>query len=1019
MQHNASSPTSPAAFKLTSPRHDSKLPATKRQDGADQGAFRNTEGTAGQDGERNPAGAERGAARNSEKQNREVARFTSVMPSGADQGALRNTLDQGTPEDAIDEVIGELLLEGAASSQQTSAQETGDEDIGDLADLVVRLSRPKRHRGRTDRCRGSERVPIAATTSSSATQRSNDCDDGCGQDDKARALKNPESDSLDAGTPAANPRSYGCSRNTDAEKKGQQVEMVYDHKILCFGAGRPVQLAPSQRHDASCETVIVPDLARRNDSSGTLCEGGVTETAAADQLGNIAASAGHRTGSRDMGSTAFGLGDLREAGLHPPAEKGGRYSHDPYGQRKPADRNHLPQREGCNAPRSGLHGSLGNSGESQDKTAELSLPKDIVAVSKEHRQHESDNRPSESRHDAGIPKPSERRIATDGIEPRRHRRGSDVVQRSFVGKNLEKVFELGNKGAAHSSLDETPCYQADCLRYASIEKQPRFINFLGVEAPSIDDLRKTASSKHLPLHMKPNAIGTISYSKLWALSASEYCRSRWFEAMQWITNDELLSKVSERIAPPRKATNRLNKVDVDLLTSTNKWAQEPIPPISLCNVFAVSEWWKNRRRMIIEPLLNDKITKKDLLKILLPTKRQIRRLARHRFVVQFDASAFYDQFVVAPKVRRHFGVKTSRGFFVQNVLGMGYRPACAIAQTTAELLISFELDGVTALAYIDNFIFGSDNKEALEAAVKIFLERCKSAGVVLNSSESLPIADEFDCLGEHYRCGEDGTRSLTENTIAKLGAAVKVVQQQTTENISFKQLSAVYGILFYASAVIDLPICQFRTAVSAFRNSCVLASINGWDSAACRLSSEAFHDTMRWLSLALLNKPVPLSEESAEPVTTVYVDASEWGFGGVVVRPSGATELISVPWALSDGNLQSSVLSEPLAAFRVLLMTIRPDSPANVNLYSDHAGLVFAGKRGWAKAASYNECLRRLNELLPLAKVQWNFIAGVCNPADKLSRGEMIGMEKGMDLDASHTQWLVPSAFNSSSPNVF
>ena len=68
------------------------------------------------------------------------------------------------------------------------------------------------------------------------------------------------------------------------------------------------------------------------------------------------------------------------------------------------------------------------------------------------------------------------------------------------------------------------------------------------------------------------------------------------------------------------------------------------------NIFTVIELAKSRRCLIFEPYINDLIEGSDLLGIKLPTKLRVRQMAKMRYFVQFDASAFFDQFPLSPEV---------------------------------------------------------------------------------------------------------------------------------------------------------------------------------------------------------------------------------------------------------------------------------------------------------------------------------------------------------------------------------
>ena len=161
---------------------------------------------------------------------------------------------------------------------------------------------------------------------------------------------------------------------------------------------------------------------------------------------------------------------------------------------------------------------------------------------------------------------------------------------------------------------------------------------------------------------------------------------------------------------------------------------------------------------------------------------------------------------------------------------MGFRPSCDVAQTTSEMLIDFPLPPDSAAkAYIDNFLFASQSLESLKAMMKTFLERCDAIGLVLNDRDP-PITSgddgynpEADVLGEHYNAAT-GKRSLTASALEKLALAVEVTEQQSYDLTARRSIAAVFGILFYASAVFNIKMSKYWHAMKAYRNIAAAAS---------------------------------------------------------------------------------------------------------------------------------------------------------------------------------------------------
>jgi hypothetical protein len=138
--------------------------------------------------------------------------------------------------------------------------------------------------------------------------------------------------------------------------------------------------------------------------------------------------------------------------------------------------------------------------------------------------------------------------------------------------------------------------------------------------------------------------------------------------------------------------------------------------------------------------------------------------------------------------------------------------------------------------------------------------------------------------------------------------------------------------------------------------------------------------------------PVPiLTSEPGSPEFTITVDASEDGWGAIVVNnETSATRFYAVPWTDDEREslpLWSSVVAEPLAIVRAAVASI-PIHCGNVLVCTDHLPMVYAGKRGYAACRAYNDCLCRLAALFPACRFTFRFVPGSLNAADPFSRGQ-------------------------------
>jgi hypothetical protein len=433
--------------------------------------------------------------------------------------------------------------------------------------------------------------------------------------------------------------------------------------------------------------------------------------------------------------------------------------------------------------------------------------------------------------------------------------------------------------------------------------------------------------------------------------------------------------------------------------------ERPELPGWTSNMFGVDELEKTRERVILESFANDVVRKDDLVKLRLPTRREIRMLLKpgvRHFIISLDASAFFDQIQLDGSVRRFFRIP---GGLVSAVLPMGFRAACEVADGVASALADFTLpDGTRIIVYIDNFfIIGTCRRHVLEAAAEL-CRRCDKTNVLLNDVpteasarqaflEELVDRQTVDILGETWILAPDMTFvTLTGKSVSKLQTALELVQRQRTGIISRRQLAAIFGVVLFATSVLSMSPAPFWNAMSAFRK---LASAQGsWNATADRLNETAFCELTSWCNALMQSPPVRLdASQQRQHTCTVFTDASAIGYGAVAHFADGSTKVISRRWTEAEQhefNLAASTVAEPRAVELIateLFASAQQQQQQHITIVSDHAPLVFAGCAGYGRAISYNTMCRRLQgPEFAHCTFGFAFIPGAVNPADKYSR---------------------------------
>lgn len=480
----------------------------------------------------------------------------------------------------------------------------------------------------------------------------------------------------------------------------------------------------------------------------------------------------------------------------------------------------------------------------------------------------------------------------------------------------------------------------------------------------------------MPLHIKPVS-GSVRYEALKSLQVSnQELSKRLSHVLNWVENPDWYAQF--KLPSYRKYRSRLSETDMELLEKADKFTcQKP-----RCGVkaFAVPERSKNRRRPIFWPDINKSIDRSILLRDYIPLRRNVRKKVHDSvWSVQFDFASWYDQLPLMQDIPRLFSVDGKKCLAS---LPMGFRPSAEVAHTISEVIADFPLpDGVNSVVYIDNVRFGGPNKDSVAQAARDFIARADQVGAVLNDRRITPTRLE-DFLGERFDL-QKKTRRLTRKTLEKIHAA----RTALNETVTFRQVAAIFGLLFFCSEVLKLNLSKVFQALRYYRIQ--MSKVTNWDADAERIPDNALAEIRAWLNAANRNKAVPTWEsEEFFPDLTIFVDASSQGWGAVSISSSGIHQA-GAPWSpleRSQHDVTHSTVAEPLAVLHAARAFVSTHSK-KVKIMSDHQGLVFAGNAGYGKSEKYNRMCLELSESYPATRFVFCFIEGVNNVlADAISR---------------------------------
>jgi hypothetical protein len=489
----------------------------------------------------------------------------------------------------------------------------------------------------------------------------------------------------------------------------------------------------------------------------------------------------------------------------------------------------------------------------------------------------------------------------------------------------------------------------------------------------------------------------IDLEGLEKLPLASFAANTWKDTRKWVCDDDSYKHVTfagklERSRLSAEDERRMQQLGLIRELDASE------TPTGTTRLFWVAEQAKGRRRPIRwTKAINEALGRDTLRGMKMATRaEQVAQSLTGQWAICLDMSAWFDQIPLALDVQlRHCFIGRDGKIYCLTRLPMGQRQAVDVAVSITRLLLNFELPaGVTAQDCIDNVRFCGSREGVIEAALS-FVQRCRLIGVTLNEvpldrdpRETLAelAHQEGDWLGARYSYSNK-TVKLSSKTIDKL----KFAQQEAKQVLHAKNLASVFGLLFFASSVIDLCLAKRFTVLQFFRRfSSEVSANNGLWNAHVRVPDIAFRDLMKWIDDALVNVPRPIFDWSQQPSKYLFTDASAWGWGGILVDTlSGTVQHHSEPWKPSDPvNISHSVETEPEGAYRALCRFIPVTLPTGtrIELVTDSITTRAIVTKTYSGSLAVNRVGLFLAKFSHLA-ISATHIPGVENPADEISRG--------------------------------
>jgi len=389
----------------------------------------------------------------------------------------------------------------------------------------------------------------------------------------------------------------------------------------------------------------------------------------------------------------------------------------------------------------------------------------------------------------------------------------------------------------------------------------------------------------LPLHLKH--VFRLDWEAAEAYVLPQHEES-WAWGRRCCCDEELLISASPPQCVVREAA--LTATDIRRLLEFGIIERCSTAPRNTCNVFSVVEIGKSRRRMIIEPLLNDILLFAG--EVCFPTLRELQlEILNSEGAAQLDFASFYNHFELPPNVRNFFTFMHEGTIYQLAVIATGQRQCPALAQAlTASLTqkATSQVSGaekVTGSAYIDNIRF-CGNRIATQEVFEHFVAQCKTLNITINDLDTsdpclqAPFCTSYEFLGIHFDHATK-TTTLTEKTRNKLWDILPELKSPGT--ITLRNVLRFFGNIVWAARVLGTPLAMTYHLIKFIRRRSSTHDLDSvvdiWNSLLPRIE--------RNITFLLFASPHIVRANAVDRQIVLYTDACPSGYGCVLFINGG------------------------------------------------------------------------------------------------------------------------------------
>lgn len=546
------------------------------------------------------------------------------------------------------------------------------------------------------------------------------------------------------------------------------------------------------------------------------------------------------------------------------------------------------------------------------------------------------------------------------------------VQSSSVGHDIESVlapwtFRRGNCSLTSESNERTVTAQLAAV--------------MGNMWPS--QLKKTKVAGelwwNLPLHVKN--IQRLNWDRAESIIIPEW-KDQWNYARKCMFDEQFLRVNAPLIRNVKDAF--LSEDDISSLLQHSLIEPHHGEILGTCNVFSVLELEKGRRRMIVQPMMNETLLYAG--ECTLPSLQSVIDLVLSSGARSVDFASFYHQFELPVEVRKFFCFRHKGRIFRLTTIPTGMRQCPVLAHSLTASLTATALSGsslrrqqndihaqenfsscVKAAAYIDNVAFAGEEHETALVERRL-REMCEWIGITLNDqvssgtkqlelnspSESLsvsPFLSSHDFLGIRFNHSTH-TVSLSGKTQRKLEDITALWEN---DQLSIRDVLRTAGLLVWACRILAINLGRLYYVFKFLRRRKQLALDDNayvWQSLrAC----------VKQLCKNILHKGLEGRDVKHPQETDCYVvfsDASESGYGVVGIPPDGR------PWILAGrfNHREYIGILEARAAQKAVQALPYAPVPTRLILYIDNTSLAYGIEKGISRNFLMNVIVMAVRE---------------------------------------------------------